>query len=801
MDEPILPVDQIQGHVLPGFKNDHQFYLFYKIINLDLVQKWLASLAPHLSTTRDVLAVNRLFGRMRQRLGEDPKTVKAVWLNLALSASGLRQLASPSDVAQFDSSFVNGMATSSAGLQDPTAPDALGSIVNWVIGGKKNPVDIVLILAGDDPDMLATAERAYDTAARANGLAAVRTERGQVREGTNAGHEHFGFKDGISFPAPRGRRSDLPAEFISPRVVPAGAEFDDYRKDFAGPGQTLVWPGHFIFGYGRQMDHDPRTVDNENLAPGPAWASNGSLMVFRRLNQDVAGFQNYLNTKSAELQAKYPDAGFTVAKLGALLVGRWPSGTPLMRSPNDDTGVVGTAANYFGFWNAPPGPWPGDTAPLSGADHDGQTCPLSAHIRKVNPRDDAQTDIGGAARLPHRTILRRGIPFGISYDPLVPESDSQERGLLFVCFQTDISEQFEFLMQNWVNRPDRPRAASGQDPLIGQINAPRTFDLNIGGTIEPILLPTEFITPTGGEYFFMPSINFFRLTLAALNNDNSAVSFNASTLPDSTDGSSSQSIPGLPPIIGISGGAESQTFRRSLELGEQIGRLIAKRSLRCILLTGGEMPVVKSDKIQSAPLWGLADEALSRNVQGRYISLPRHDGEPVPPTLKRGQSMSGLTFVDQKDPGKSRRNILVGTVPDVLIVFPGGGGTLSEVGFAIEAERPIIFVNALSMWDTMADTRRAEDLEECRRIICTHFGVAKADSLVRVLEDLPVYSKSVTISIPPECSDDLIAAVAGRIIDLALELAAQDGHRGKYPGQLTGLEQFRLQFEQLIGQL
>lgn len=71
-------------------------------------------------------------------------------------------------------------------------------------------------------------------------------------------------------------------------------------------------------------------------------------------------------------------------------------------------------------------------------------CPFAAHIRKMNPRNDLTED----TIRPHM-ILRRGIPFGpeVSDEERQSTTTTQERGLLFVCYQSVLSNGFSFLQQ------------------------------------------------------------------------------------------------------------------------------------------------------------------------------------------------------------------------------------------------------------------------------------------------------------------------------------------------------------------
>jgi hypothetical protein len=44
------------------------------------------------------------------------------------------------------------------------------------------------------------------------------------------------------------------------------------------------------------------------------------------------------------------------------------------------------------------------------------------------------------------------------------------RGLLFICYQTSITEQFEFLNSGWMNRTGVPEREAGHDLIVGQNN-------------------------------------------------------------------------------------------------------------------------------------------------------------------------------------------------------------------------------------------------------------------------------------------------------------------------------------------
>jgi Dyp-type peroxidase family len=181
------------------------------------------------------------------------------------------------------------------------------------------------------------------------------------------------------------------------------------------------------------------------------------------------------------------------------MVGRWPSGAPLVRTAEDDKPELGQE-NDFGYH---------DLDPL------GLRCPLGAHIRRTNPRDSSDPHLGSQRTLAinkrHR-ILRRGRAYG---KPVEDADTSGDRGLHFICFSGNISRQFEFVQQTWINNPKFAGLYEDTDPLIGD-RAPREIRGASGFTEQarPVRrrvsdLP-QFVSVRGGAYFFMPSIRAVR---------------------------------------------------------------------------------------------------------------------------------------------------------------------------------------------------------------------------------------------------------------------------------------------------
>jgi Dyp-type peroxidase family len=533
--EPHLEVDQIQGNILPGFLKDHEMLLFLKIEQVTLCKAWLKELAPLIATAEEVLAFNRLFKALRVRRGRDTKAIQATWVNIAFSYQALVALTAgtPNDVKRKDfndQSFKNGMVKQASVLGDPTDVHAEGNPNNWVVGGTQSEADIIVIVQSDDRDDLLdqVAELEQSIHDAQSGISLMRKEEGNILPGALAGHEHFGFLDGVSQPGMRGFVSTDATDVLTPRQNPL-------NPNHGKPGQELLWPGEFVFGYQGQDASKPIEEPGDVVNAGPDWARNGSFLVFRRLRQDVGAFHTFLH-KTAQ------DLGIAPELLGAKVVGRWQSGAPLLRSGETDTPALGQndcANNNFQYFHAdttPPdtGATPGSdghcsvtgqTFPPSPGDQKGLLCPAFAHIRKTYPRDDItsagsgtdpeqQSKTSEAETQKHR-LLRRGLPFGEPSSSTIeqPISASGERGLLFISYQTSIANQFEFASQFWANDPDFKDGGTGFDLVIGQNGGgtrERTAKLLLAGnqapTLSTLTAKDEWVIPTGGGYFFSPSI-------------------------------------------------------------------------------------------------------------------------------------------------------------------------------------------------------------------------------------------------------------------------------------------------------
>ncbi len=462
------------------------------------------------------MAFRRLYRTRRLRLGPERVFLRSAWVNIAFSHAAIEALVSREAADRFgDQSFRQGLAERSSFLGDPADPQAPGHPSHWVVGGGANDADLIVMVASDNTDMLEEMIELVSQQAGAADLTLLYQQRGSTLPGNLRGHEHFGFRDGISQPAIRGKLSEAQGDYLAPRYID---DHDERRKYFAKPGQLLVWPGQFLLGHERQSTES--LYDPSNRATNfPEWAKGGSYLVVRRLQQNVLGFWNFVAEAAGQV-------GIEPTKLAAMLVGRWPSGAPIMRVPQADNPTLGAdefANNHFLFddrtreSNLRPIPgYPGDPFPNAMADFLATVCPHFAHIRKVNPRESA-TDLGKPEDNLAHMILRRGIPYGppvVGVERPSRELLDRERGLMFLSYCSSIEDQFEFLQRRWANSPSQPNFG-GHDPIIGQngegADRERSIDFpKPDGGMVRIRFKGQWVTPTGGGYFFAPPISAVR---------------------------------------------------------------------------------------------------------------------------------------------------------------------------------------------------------------------------------------------------------------------------------------------------
>jgi len=434
-------------------------------------------------------------------------------INLALTCRGLSHLNLSEDIINtFPFEFIEGMNNDVRKIMlGDTGPN---DPANWVWGGNnKEDIHALLLVFGEDQAKANEVYQREKDVFSSAGISEVLSQEGCMLP---EGREHFGFRDGISRPAIEG-------------LHPKGGESEN------NPFKS----GEFVLGYKNEYDNysvGPRVnapgsqTGLPSYEPDPQYSDlgkNGSFLIYRQMEQNVPQFWDYL--------AKQAKDNEETIKIASKMVGRWPSGTALVLSPDKDTTNPDESmkqervSNKFGYWNE---------------DKDGMKCPYGSHIRRTNPRDwlytEKKSDVATEMVRKH-AILRRGRAYG---KPLTPDmetnnmiekskelngiNDGEKRGLHFIALVGHINRQFEFVQNAWVKSPNFAGMRTETDPLIG----PREVaDRDLAHPDNHISRPTQanvvpcahftfpdkpirkryhnvpqFTTVIGGAYFFMPGI-------------------------------------------------------------------------------------------------------------------------------------------------------------------------------------------------------------------------------------------------------------------------------------------------------
>jgi len=463
----------LQGNILKGHGREHTSNIFIKFTGKpEEVKRWLRGYVPKITSLKKDLKEKELF--------KSKKIPGGLFSTVSLSAAGYVYLGF--DLNAFsDAPFVGGLKN--ANIQDE-------AFENWEDPFQKE-IDALILLAYHDKEQLTE----FTDALRADlsSIAIVLTTQigDAIKNENGDGIEHFGYVDGISQPL-----------FFE-------KEFSEYLEDNNGIITVATSPIDGSKKIVDGFDPIPKSGLKQVLVPDPFVAnadaqgvdSYGSYFVFRKLEQNVKAFK----VAEKELALKLGLKGEDVERAGAMLVGRFEDGTPVTLS--DESGLINSGKlNGFNYSHDYRGDGKIDT--------NGSKCPFHAHIRKVNPRDEENFPAD-----PH-IMARRGIPYGERSDASFENTDlmpEKEVGLLFQSYQADIANQFEFLQETWANNPAFPQQADGIDPIIGQSSS-------VKPTVSTGLFPVkwgddatkksanfnQFVKLKGGEYFFTPSIPFFK---------------------------------------------------------------------------------------------------------------------------------------------------------------------------------------------------------------------------------------------------------------------------------------------------
>ncbi|KAL2794579.1 hypothetical protein BJX66DRAFT_193231 [Aspergillus keveii] len=435
-------LENLQADIWPGLLKFYQIFYFFNIDDASKFKPQLKILANTVITSASRAQAMRNGILASKNAPADmttgPQVVPLAGVNIAFSKVGLEKLGKD---GLRDEAFNHGQFKSmTQGVKAGQDQEK-----DW-LDSFKSGVDGVLLICGTKDKVEDRLKKLEDeNLGPSHGLKVAEVLRGEDLE-SRPGHEHFGFKDGISQPLLKG--------------------LDDAQAQLPNKRHVLTDPGTIITGKDE-----------------PPWATDGSYMAFRKLKQFVPEFRSFVETNA-------PGLSYSPAQLGARLVGRWESGAPVQVFPTDDNPNE-AEKNDFDYTK----------------DLQDKNCPFAAHIRKTKPRGD----IGN---LTDFDIMRRGIPYGKEFSGGEKKS-TEDRGLLFVCYQSSLAKGFQFITESWINEGTfRPPAADvpvdpGIDPIMGSSGLNNMSIVDGKGARNSISFDS-FVQSNGGEYFFMPSLPVLR---------------------------------------------------------------------------------------------------------------------------------------------------------------------------------------------------------------------------------------------------------------------------------------------------
>ena len=432
------------------------------MLEFDDIQHILLTRAPALTGRYEFLAFrNRAGGRawltaimekvhsakaMRESVEKDKR-----WITVAFTCNGLRALGvDEATLATFPQEFREGMGARAAVLGDTGANDP----AHWVDKTASPDLHAIAILFARD-----TAERGRSVIehgkflAECQGVEVLSSLDLEATPPFGYAHDHFGYRDRLSQPVIEGS-GDEPTP---------------------GSGAPLK-AGEFILGYPDETGAGPALPQPEILS------HNGSFMAYRRLEEHVGRFRDFLRENG-----KTPEEQELVA---AKLMGRWRSGAPLTLAPDKDDPALGADPrrnNNFHYKQEDP---------------QGYAVPLGSHMRRMNPRDTA-------ANMNRRRMIRRGATYG----PYLPEGtpdDGTERGIAAFVICASLIRQFEFAQNVWVNDRNFHELANERDPIIGTQDGTLEFKIPKRPIRRKITGLPAFTTVRGGAYFFLPGLKALR---------------------------------------------------------------------------------------------------------------------------------------------------------------------------------------------------------------------------------------------------------------------------------------------------
>lgn len=442
----MLEFDDIQHILLTRAPALNGRYEFLSFKNASGARAWLGAILERVHSAK----------AMRESIDREQR-----WVTVALTWNGLRMLGvDEAALATFPQEFREGMAARAEMLGDTgaNAPE------HWVDKTASPDLHAIAILFSRDATERGRCVIEHaKLLAECPGVELLSSLDLEAIPPFGYAHDHFGYRDRLSQPVIEGSGEEPTPGSGTP--LKAG-EFILGYPDESGPGQAL---------------------------PQPAILSrNGSFMAYRRLEEHVGRFRDFLreNGKTGEEQEL----------LAAKLMGRWRSGAPLVLAPEKDDPALGADPQRNNDFN------------YKHEDPHGYAVPLGSHMRRMNPRDTA-------ANMNRRRMIRRGATYG-AHLPEGIADDGKERGIAAFVICASLIRQFEFAQNVWVNDKNFHELGNERDPIIGSHDGTLEFKIPKRPIRRKLTGLPAFTTVRGGSYFFLPGLEALRW-LAALEGNGS----------------------------------------------------------------------------------------------------------------------------------------------------------------------------------------------------------------------------------------------------------------------------------------
>jgi Dyp-type peroxidase family len=432
----VLEFDDIQ-HILltraPALNGRYEFLSFTDAAG---GRAWLAAILGKVHSAKT----------MRETVNQEQR-----WISVAFTWNGLRALGvDETALATFPEEFREGMVARAEMLGDTGANDPS----HWVDQTASPSLHAIAILFARDATERGRCEVEHrKLIAECAGVQLLSALDLEATPPFDYAHDHLGYRDRLSQPVIEGS-GDEPTP---------------------GSGAPLK-AGEFILGYPDESGPGPALPQPEILS------RNGSFMAYRRLEEHVGRFRDFLRANGNTAQEQ--------ELIAAKLMGRWRSGAPLVLAPDQDDPQLGADPQRNNNFN------------YKQEDPQGYAVPLGAHARRMNPRDTA-------ANMNRRRMIRRGATYG----PHLPEGtaeDGQERGIAAFVICGSLIRQFEFAQNVWVNDRNFHELGNEHDPIIGMQDGTLEFKIPKRPIRKKIVGLPAFTTVRGGAYFFLPGLKALR---------------------------------------------------------------------------------------------------------------------------------------------------------------------------------------------------------------------------------------------------------------------------------------------------